>query len=76
MVKFINILGNRITTTSIKRYYVPINTLKLVVCYSASRQKIDNETFTFTTEEERNEMLDSLDIIFDCYAKKTKRIKE
>lgn len=72
--KFINILGNRIIITSIKRYK-PIDELKIAVYFSASRQKVDNEIFEFSTESERNNMLNNLDIIFDCWNKKTKRVK-
>ena len=64
--KFINILGNRINISSIKRYK-PMEDLKLVVYFSVSRQKVDNEIFTFPTELNRDEMLDQLDIYFDCY---------
>ena len=74
MSKFINILGSRIILTSIKRYKA-MDELKLVIYYTSSRQKIDNEIFIFPTEFNRNYMLDKLDILFDCYEGSTQRIK-
>lgn len=74
MNKFINILDSRIILTSIKRYK-PLNDVSLVIYYTSSRQKIDNEIFTFQTEQERDSVLNTLDIIFDCHGILTKRIK-
>ena len=74
MSKFINIQDSRIVLTSIKRYK-PLNEVTLVIYYTSSRQKIDNEMFTFQTEEERNEMLSILDTALGCYGIKTKRLK-
>jgi len=74
MSKFINFLGNRIIISSIKRYK-PMEENKLVIYFSVSRQKVDNEIFTFDSEKERDDMLDNLDIICDCHGIKTKRVK-
>jgi len=50
--------------------------LKLVIYYTSSRQKIDNEIFTFETEQSRDDVLDTLDTAFGCYGIKTKRIRK
>ena len=63
MTKFIKILDSRIILTSIKRY-TPLRSDTIVLYYTSSRQKVENEAFLFETEKERDSMLDILDSLF------------
>lgn len=60
MSNFVQIQERRIRKSVIQKYY-PTGILQLNVYYSASRNKIDVEIFTFTTIEERDAVLYYLD---------------
>jgi len=59
-LQFIQIKSDRIRISSIKKYR-PVAENKLVVWFSTSRYKVENETYTFETEEELRQTVDFLD---------------
>ena len=63
MSKFIQIINARILISSIKRY-TPFKKDIILIYYTSTRQKIDNEGFKFENESERDEVLLKLDSIF------------
>jgi len=63
MKTFLKINDIRIYKGAIKKY-TPTNNNKINVYYSPSRNKIEVETFTFPSLEERDEVIEYLDTIF------------
>jgi len=65
MSKFIKIKKVRIILSAIKRYApLPDSQDKLVIYYTATRQRIDNEIFTFRTPKDMQNIIDKLDVYF------------
>lgn len=62
MTNFIGIQETRILKSSIKRY-APNGETKLNIYYTAGRAKVDCETFTYATKEERDDIIDHLDSV-------------
>jgi hypothetical protein len=60
MKNFVSIQGTRILKSAIKKY-VPQGETKLVIHYSPSRNRTDYESFTFDSEDERDEVIHLLD---------------
>ena len=63
MADFVLIKERRIRKTNIKEYY-PLENNKLGVYFSISRYKIDKEVYNFSSEEDRDKVLDILDNMF------------
>jgi len=60
---FIKINDTRLIKSSIKRY-IPNGSTSLNVYYNPSRNKLDVETFTFSTKKLRDDMIAKVDAIF------------
>ena len=63
MKEFLKIKEIRIKKNTIKRY-TPTEKNRLTIYYSPSRNKVDYESFTFDTPEDRDEMIKELDLNF------------
>ena len=63
MKEFVKINNTRIRKNTIKRY-VPMENNRITVYYSASRNKVDFESFKFESVKERDEMINELDLNF------------
>lgn len=63
MKTFIKINDIRIYKGSIKKYS-PTSNNKINVYYSPSRNKVEVETFSFPSLEDRDDMMEYLDTIF------------
>lgn len=61
MTNFVCINGIRIHKNTIKKYS-PNGETKLNIYYAPSRNKVDVETFSFDSTEERDEILEMLDL--------------
>ena len=63
MKTFVKIKDIRLIKSAIKKY-VPVEKLKINIYYSPSRNKVDVETFTFSTQKERDAVMTYLDTMF------------
>jgi len=63
MKDFIKINEERVRKSTIKKYQ-PFGTLRLNVYFNVSRYKIEVEMFDFRTTEERDSVVELLDIEF------------
>lgn len=63
MKDFIKINEERVRKSTIKKYQ-PFGKLRLNVYFNVSRYKIEVETFDFKTTEERDSVVELLDIEF------------
>ena len=63
MKEFIRINEMRLRRSTIKRY-TPTEKNRITVYYSASRNKVDFESFSFVTSEDRDNALFELDLTF------------
>ena len=63
MKEFVKINDTRIRKNTINRY-IPMDRNKITVYYSPGRNKVDFESFPFSTLEDRDKMLEELDLNF------------
>ena len=63
MKEFVLINETRIRKSTIKRY-LPYREDRITIYYSPSRNKLDYETHTFTSKEDRDDTMDYLDLNF------------